>query len=171
MRVRALLLAGSVGCLYPVSSLLVAAPAQAACNLVPTLGDSVYICDSGTDTDGLEDLDGDNSLTMGSNGIVNDDVTFGGGGDTVIINDGSINGAVDQGGGDDEVTMNGGAVTGNIQQGDGTDDFEMTGGQIQSLSQGDNLDGFEMHGGRIVDFFEDGDEAHMTGGRIGRVNM
>jgi type V secretory pathway adhesin AidA len=28
-----------------------------------------------------------------------------------------------------------------------------------------------MSGGRIIDFFEDGDEAHMSGGRIGRVNM
>ena len=47
----------------------------------------------------------------------------------------------------------------------------MTGGVIQSLSQGDNLDTFSMSNGRIIDFFEDGDHAVMTGGRIGRVNM
>jgi autotransporter family porin len=47
----------------------------------------------------------------------------------------------------------------------------MTGGVIQSLSQGDNLDTFFMSDGRIIDFFEDGDHAVMTGGRIGRVNM
>jgi hypothetical protein len=150
---------------------LVAAPAWAACNLAPTPGNSVYICDNGTDPDGLEDLTGSNSLTLGSAGIVNGNVTFGDGIDTVIVDDGSINGAVNQGAGDDKFTMTGGTVTGNVQQGSGTDDFQMSGGQIQSLSQGDSLDTFFMSDGRIVDFFEDGDTAYMTGGRIGRVNM
>ena len=47
----------------------------------------------------------------------------------------------------------------------------MSGGEIASLNQGDNLDTFAMSGGRIVDGFDDGDRAVMTGGRIGRVNM
>lgn len=47
----------------------------------------------------------------------------------------------------------------------------MSGGQIGSLNQGDGLDTFTMSGGRIVDFFDDGDRAVMTDGRIGRVNM
>ena len=62
-------------------------------------------------------------------------------------------------------------MTGNVQQGIGTDDFRMTGGIVQSLSQGDNIDTFFMSAGRIVTFFEDGDRAVMTGGRIGRVDM
>ncbi len=47
----------------------------------------------------------------------------------------------------------------------------MTGGEIGSLHQGDTRDTFFMSGGRIVDAFDDGDYAIMTGGRIGRVNM
>ena len=47
----------------------------------------------------------------------------------------------------------------------------MSGGEIASLNQGDSLDTFAMSGGRIVDAFDDGDRAVMTGGRIGRVNM
>ena len=67
--------------------------------------------------------------------------------------------------------MSDGRVVGNVQQGNGIDDFRISGGQVGSLSQGDNLDTFTMSGGRIVDAFDDGDRAVMTGGRIGRVNM
>jgi type V secretory pathway adhesin AidA len=84
---------------------------------------------------------------------------------------GLIDGAVDQGDASDAFVISGGSVAGNVQQGSGIDDFQMTGGEIQSLSQGDNLDTFFMSDGRIVDFFDDGDQAVMTGGRIGRVNM
>src|SRR5690606_33300774 len=75
------------------------------------------------------------------------------------------------GDGSDVFMISGGTITGNVKQGTGTDDFQMTGDQIQSLSQGDGLDTFFMSDGHIVDFFEDGDHAVMTGGRIGRVNM
>ena len=84
---------------------------------------------------------------------------------------GTITGAVDQGAGADTFIISGGTVIGNVQQGAGIDDFQMTGGQIQSLNQGDGLDTFFMSDGRIIDAFEDGDRAIMTGGRIGRVNM
>lgn len=124
----------------------------AACDLTPTAGNSIYVCDSGA-SGALTDTDGTNTLTMpgGGTGTINGNVTFGGFVDRVEIHSGTI--------------------TGNVQQGGGTDDFVMTGGQIQSLSQGDGLDTFFMSGGRIVDYFEDGDTAYMTGGRIGRVNM
>jgi autotransporter family porin len=67
--------------------------------------------------------------------------------------------------------MTAGQIEGLVQQGPGLDDFQMSGGTIQSLNQGDGLDTFSMSGGRIIDFFNDGDFATMTGGRIGRVNM
>ncbi len=98
-------------------------------------------------------------------------VSMGGGDDTLIMNAGAINGTVDQGDGADIFNISAGTVTGNVQQGSGTDDFQMTGGEIGSLNQGDGLDTFFMSDGRIVDFFDDGDHAVMTGGRIGRVNM
>ncbi|MCL1633415.1 autotransporter outer membrane beta-barrel domain-containing protein [Luteimonas sp. SX5] len=97
-------------------------------------------------------------------------VTQGDGTDTLLLNVGTI-GSVDQGLGADSAQVDGGTVTGNLQQGSGTDDFVMAGGQIGSLSQGDNIDNFNMTGGRIVGFFEDGDIAHMSDGRIGRVDM
>ncbi|CAI2935514.1 autotransporter family protein [Aminobacter niigataensis] len=124
----------------------------AACALTPTAGNSIYVCDSGA-SGGLTDTDGTNALTMPGGGT------------------GTINGNVVFGGFVDRVEVHSGAITGNVQQGGGSDDFLMSGGQIQSLSQGDGLDTFFMSGGRIVDFFEDGDTAYMTGGRIGRVNM
>lgn len=58
-----------------------------------------------------------------------------------------------------------------MTQGSGRDDFVMTGGTVGALQQGDNIDTFRMSGGRIIGAFEDGDQAWMTGGRIGRVNM
>ncbi|MFC5585762.1 autotransporter outer membrane beta-barrel domain-containing protein [Nitratireductor kimnyeongensis] len=132
---------------WPVSS------AHAACSLVPTAGNDVFICDSGTHGGNLVDLSGDNSLTMpaGGTGIINGDVTFGPGVDTVEVHSGAINGQ--------------------LQQGDGIDDFIMTGGQIDSLNQGGHFDTFFMSDGHIVNYFDDGDEAVMTGGRIGRVDM
>lgn len=147
-------------------------PAQAACLLVAGPGNDTYICDSGT-SGGLTDTAGNNSLTFptAGTGQINGNVTFGIGTDRILMNSGAITGAVDQGGGTDSFEINAGQVTGNVQQGPGIDDFRMTGGTINALSQGDGLDTFFMSGGRIIDFFEDGDNAVMTGGRIGRVNM
>lgn len=117
---------------------------------------------------------GNDRLTMrsgsleGAGAVV---VDLGAGDDTMTVLGGVVMGAVDQGDGVDSFVISGGSVTGNVQQGSGRDDFRMTGGVIQSLNQGDNLDTFFMSGGRIVDAFEDGDYAVMTGGRIGRVNL
>lgn len=137
----------SVPFLFPASA------AMAACTLTPTAGDDAYVCDSGT-SPGLIDLSGNNSLTMPANGsgVISGDVTFGAGVDSLMIN---ANGVID----------------GDVQQGSGVDDFIMNGGRILSLAQGDGLDTFEMNGGTIVDAFEDGDKAKMTGGTIGRVDM
>ncbi|MCC5779478.1 autotransporter outer membrane beta-barrel domain-containing protein [Nitratireductor sp. B36] len=149
-RLTAILLSGSAlgGFLaWPVSN------AQAACTLVPTAGNDVFVCDSGTHTGDVLDLSGDNTLTLpaGGTGVINGNVTFGPDVDTVEVHSGEINGQ--------------------LQQGDGIDDFRMTGGQIDSLNQGGHFDTFFMSGGHIVNYFDDGDEAVMTGGRIGRVDM
>ncbi|WP_425960457.1 autotransporter outer membrane beta-barrel domain-containing protein [Rhizobium nepotum] len=148
-------------------------PADAACSFLPTPGNDTYICDSGTSIGGLSDLSGDNTLFLpaAGTGTIAGNVTFGAGADRIEIYSGSINGAVVQGDGNDSFVISGGTVTGNVQQGSGIDDFRMTGGTIQSLNQGDNLDNFFMSDGRIIDAFDDGDIATMTGGRIGRVNM
>ena len=152
---------------------LAAFPAAAACVFVPTVGDDLFICDSGASVGGLTDLGGNNTLSLpdAGTGTVSGNVVFGAGRDTIDMRSGTIAGAVDQGAGADLFTISGGTVTGNVQQGLGIDDFRMTGGVIQSLSQGDSLDTFFMSAGRIVTFFEDGDRAVMTGGRIGRVDM
>ncbi|WP_295811987.1 autotransporter outer membrane beta-barrel domain-containing protein [uncultured Nitratireductor sp.] len=146
----ALLLSGSavIGlCGFPIGS------ADAACTLVPTAGNDAFVCDSGTHTGDVLDLSGDNALTMpaGGTGLIDGNITFGPGVDTVEVHAGEI--------------------AGQLQQGDGVDDFTMTGGRIASLNQGGHFDTFFMSGGHIVGFFDDGDEAVMTGGRIGRVNM
>ncbi|UQI28640.1 autotransporter outer membrane beta-barrel domain-containing protein [Pseudomonas bijieensis] len=127
--------------------------AMAACTLAPTAGDDTYVCDSGT-SPGLTDLAGNNSLTLPANGsgVISGDVTFGTGLDRIVIN---ANGVID----------------GDVEQGSEADDFVMNGGRILSLAQGDGLDTFLMTGGTIVDAFEDGDHAEMTGGTIGRVDM
>ncbi|CAI8897212.1 MULTISPECIES: autotransporter family protein [Pseudomonas] len=127
--------------------------AMATCTLTPTAGDDAYVCDSGT-SPGLTDLSGNNSLTMPANGsgLISGDVTFGTGVDRIVIN---ANGVID----------------GDVEQGSAADDFVMNGGRILSLAQGDGLDTFLMTGGTIVDAFEDGDIAKMTGGTIGRVDM
>ncbi|URQ75393.1 MAG: autotransporter outer membrane beta-barrel domain-containing protein [Candidatus Ochrobactrum gambitense] len=147
--------------------------AQAACSFSPTAGDDVFICDSGASAGGLTDTTGNNTLLLpeGGTGTVNGNVTFGAGTDRIEVHSGSIVGNVDQGSGADAFVITGGSVTGNVQQGAGIDDFQMTGGQIESLNQGDARDTFFMSGGRIVDAFEDGDYAVMTGGQIGRVDM
>ncbi|MCJ8207528.1 autotransporter outer membrane beta-barrel domain-containing protein [Pseudomonas sp. RGM2987] len=127
--------------------------AMAACTLTPTAGDDAYVCDSGTSA-GLTDLSGNNTLTLPANGsgVIQGDVTFGAGTDHIQINPNGV-------------------IAGDVEQGSGIDDFVMNGGSIQSLAQGDGLDTFLMTGGTIVGAFEDGDEARMTGGTIGRVDM
>jgi len=127
--------------------------AMAACTLTPTAGDDTYVCDSGTSA-GLTDLSGNNTLTMPANGsgTIQGDVIFGAGADHMGINPNGV-------------------ITGDVEQGSGIDDFVMNGGSIQSLAQGDGLDTFLMTGGTIVGAFEDGDNARMTGGTIGRVDM
>lgn len=147
--------------------------AFAACELVPSPGNNNFICDSGDSGGSLTDTGGDNTLTFPTSGTgqVSGNVTFGVGTDRIDMQSGTITGTVDQGGGTDFFTIGAGTVAGNVQQGAGIDDFAMSGGQIGSLNQGDGLDTFTMTGGRIVDFFDDGDHAVMTGGRIGRVNM
>ena len=103
-------------------------------------------------------------------GSITGGVLQGDGNDVLLLSDGTID-SVDQGGGDDQMTVTGGAVTGVVAQGSGRDDFIMSGGTIGALQQGDNIDTFRMSGGRIIGAFEDGDQAWMTAGRIGRVNM
>ena len=114
----------------------------------------------GTGNDRLEMLDG--SISGG--------VLQGDGNDVLLLSGGTVD-RVDQGSGDDQMTVSGGTVTGLVTQGSGRDDFVMTGGTLGALQQGDNIDTFRMSGGRIIGAFEDGDQAWMTGGRIGRVNM
>lgn len=147
--------------------------ALAACLLVPSPGNDVFTCDSGDSGGSLNDTIGNNTLNFpaGGTGQVSGNVTFGSGTDRINMQSGTITGTVDQGDGTDFFTIGGGTVAGNVQQGAGIDDFNMSGGQIGSLNQGDGLDTFTMSGGRIVDFFDDGDRAVMTDGRIGRVNM
>lgn len=147
--------------------------ASAACTFTPGPGNDVFTCDSGTSHGGLTDTGGSNTLRFpsGGSGTLNGNVLFGAGADSIQMQSGTITGAVDQGDGNDSFNISGGTVAGNVQQGNGIDDFVMTGGQILSLNQGDALDTFFMSGGRIVDAFDDGDRAIMTGGRIGRVNM
>src|SRR5690606_12851862 len=124
---------------------------QAACSFGSPTGDTSYSCDSGTSVGGLTDTDGSNTLALppGGTGIIDGNVSFGAGIDTIEMHSGTIDGSVNQGNeldeGDDFI-ISGGTVTGNVQQGSGRDHYEMTGGQIQSLSQGDNLDTFRMTG-------------------------
>ena len=103
-------------------------------------------------------------------GSISGGVQQGDGNDVLLLSGGTID-SLDQGNGDDQLTVNAGTITGLVTQGSGRDDFVMAGGTIGALQQGDNIDTFRMSGGRIVGAFEDGDQAWMTGGRIGRVNM
>lgn len=128
-------------------------PAWAQCAAGVAPGDTAYACDSGQFTGDLIDLSGSNSLIFapGGTGIIDGNVVFGAGNDLVELSSGTI--------------------TGNVQQGSGVDTFRMSAGVIQSLNQGDNRDFFHMSGGRIIDAFDDGDVAILTGGRIGRINL
>ena len=103
-------------------------------------------------------------------GSITGAVQQGDGNDVLLLAGGTL-GSLDQGNGDDQLTVSGGTLTGLVAQGSGRDDFVMTDGSIGALQQGDNIDTFRMSGGRIIGAFEDGDQAWMTGGRIGRVNM
>ena len=103
-------------------------------------------------------------------GSISGSVLQGDGNDALLLDNGTID-SVDQGSGDDQMTVTGGTVTGVVAQGSGRDDFVMSGGTVGALQQGDNIDTFRMSGGRIIGAFEDGDQAWMTAGRIGRVNM
>ncbi|WPN44881.1 autotransporter outer membrane beta-barrel domain-containing protein [Pseudomonas sp. P8_241] len=147
-------------------------PALGACTLTPTVGNDSYVCDSGS-SGALTDLSGNNSLAFpaGGSGTVTGNVTFGAGNDKVDMISGVIVGTVLQGDGDDTFTIGAGQVTGAVLQGDGVDNFLMSGGIIGSLAQGDSPDRFLMTGGTITGAFEDGDEARMTAGSIGRVDM
>jgi outer membrane autotransporter protein len=146
--------------------------AQAACTLTPTAGNDNYVCDSAS-SGPLTDLSGNNTLTFPANGTgtINGDVTFGAGVDRVLMGSGTIAGVLDQGDGANILQIDNGQITGEVHQHSGIDTFIMNGGSIQSLAQGDGFDQFLMTGGTIVDGFEDGDFAQMTGGTIGRVNM
>lgn len=146
--------------------------AQAACTLAPGAGNDNYVCDSAS-SGPLTDLSGNNTLTFPANGtgIINGDVTFGAGVDRVLMGSGTLAGVLDQGDGDNILQIDNGQITGEVHQHSGIDTFIMNGGSIESLAQGDGFDQFLMSGGTIVDGFEDGDFAQMTGGTIGRVNM
>lgn len=133
-------------------------------------GDSVLV-NSGTISGrtGVQFDAGNDRLEMQA-GSITGGVLQGDGNDVLVLGNGTID-SVDQGSGDDQMTVTGGTVTGVVAQGSGRDDFVMSGGTIGALQQGDNIDTFRMSGGRIVGAFEDGDQAWMTAGRIGRVNM
>ncbi|WP_099603909.1 autotransporter outer membrane beta-barrel domain-containing protein, partial [Stenotrophomonas maltophilia] len=133
-------------------------------------GDSVLV-NRGTISGrtGVQSGAGNDRLEMQA-GSISGGVLQGDGNDVLLLSDGTID-SVDQGGGDDQMTVTGGTVTGVVVQGSGRDDFVMSGGTIGALQQGDNIDTFRMSGGRIIGAFEDGDQAWMTAGRIGRVNM
>ncbi|MBE7183085.1 MAG: autotransporter outer membrane beta-barrel domain-containing protein [Methylobacterium mesophilicum] len=164
------LLVGMVLC--SSGALLFPGQASAQCAFPPPAGNDAYVCSSGTSVGGLADNGGDNRLLFpaGGTGTLAGNVAFGPGADRIEVNSGAIAGTVDQGDGADAFLLTAGSV-GAISQGEGIDDFRMTGGTVQSLNQSNGFDTFLMSGGRIVDFFDDGDSAVMTGGRIGRVNL
>lgn len=143
-----------------------------ACALTPTPGNDAYVCDSGS-SGALSDSAGDNSLIfpVGGTGSVTGTVSFGAGRDRVDMASGSVTGNVSLGDGADSFVFTGGAISGDVSQGSGIDSFEMSGGSLRSLFQGDGLDRFSMSAGTISNAFEDGDNATMTGGTIGRVDM
>ncbi|MEG5266219.1 autotransporter outer membrane beta-barrel domain-containing protein [Pseudomonas sp. JDS28PS106] len=121
----------------------------------------------------MTDLTGDNALVFpsGGSGSITGNVGFGPGQDLVDMASGVITGNVTQGDGADRFVISGGSITGDVSQGSGIDTFEMTGGSLRSLFQGDGLDRFNMTAGTISNAFEDGDNATMSGGTIGRVDM
>lgn len=164
------LTAGTFLCV--AGTLLSSTRSLAQCAFPPPSGDDIYLCSSGTSAGGLTDTGGNNQLVFpaGGTGVLAGNVVFGAGIDRIEMNSGTIAGTVDQGDSADSFVISAGSV-GAIIQGEGIDDFRMTGGTVQSLNQGNGFDTFFMSGGRIVDFFDDGDSAVITGGRIGRVNL
>ncbi|MDZ4327229.1 MAG: autotransporter outer membrane beta-barrel domain-containing protein, partial [Pseudomonas sp.] len=160
-------------CAISLSLCIGASPSTlATCAFTPTAGNDSFTCDSGS-SGPLTDLSGNNTLSFPVNGTgtLNGNVTFGAGDDTVDMSSGSLAGTLDQGDGDDRLIISAGQITGAVSQGNGIDDFIMSGGTIASLAQGDSRDTFLMTGGTIVGAFEDGDNARMTAGTIGRVDM
>lgn len=163
-----------------------------ACPLTVTAGDDVINCNSGA-AGNLVDTQGNNSLIFSSgNGSVVG-VSYGAGNDLIEMNtpaavigaggvsmgdganifrlfQGQVQAAILQGAGDDIVQISGGQAI-SINQSAGKDSFQISGGTIRSLAQGTGIDQFVMSSGTITDYFEDGDLALMTGGRIGRVDM
>ncbi|MGY2397872.1 autotransporter family protein [Pseudomonas sp. SDO5271_S396] len=162
-----------------------------ACTPVITAADDTSSCDSAT-APGFTDTAGNNTLNITATGRITGNVVLGAGNDLVDINgpsagidgslsqgdganifrinEGSVTGSVTQGAGADVVQIAGGQV-GAISQGGGIDSYAQSGGTVASLAQGDGLDTFNMSGGTIPGAFEDGDQATMTGGTIGRVDM
>ncbi|OIN46137.1 autotransporter outer membrane beta-barrel domain-containing protein [Pseudomonas azotoformans] len=162
-----------------------------ACTINNGAGDDTSTCDSGT-APGFTDNAGNNTLNITATGRVTGNVSFGAGNDLVDVNGpsagidgnlnqgdganifrlnlGSVTGSVTQGAGADVVQITGGQV-GAISQGGSIDSYAQSGGTVASLAQGDGLDTFRMSGGTITGAFEDGDDAAMTGGTIGRVDM
>ncbi|PBK54233.1 autotransporter outer membrane beta-barrel domain-containing protein, partial [Pseudomonas syringae pv. actinidiae] len=148
-------------------------PAEGACNLAPTPGNAVQVCDSGNSGPftGLSTTRHTLVFPAGGTGTVNGTITYGAEADSIDMSSGRILGNVNQGAGTDTFILSSGEITGEISQGANPDDFVMSGGTLGSLAQGDGLDTFLMTGGTILRAFEDGDRAVMTGGSIGRVDM
>ncbi|WP_137805509.1 autotransporter outer membrane beta-barrel domain-containing protein [Pseudomonas sp. G(2018)] len=163
----------------------------AACTLVPTAGDDTYTCDSGTSS-GLTDPGGNNNLSfaVAGTGIINGDVTFGAGIDLLQMSSGTITGSVDMGDGPNTAQLFVGVISGSFRQGDGNDiaqlsgvlattftqgagndSFTISAGSLRSLDQGDGVDTFNMSEGTITEVFENGEQALMSEGSIGRVAM
>ena len=176
------------------SAVLAAWPlfSQGACVETPGPTGKVFTCINGI-TPGITALTGDNdvlapsgtpriagNITLGpgndlvqldtAGATVDGSVVMGDGANIFRLNLGTITGTVTQGSGPDVAQISGGQA-GAIIQGDGVDSFFMSGGTIASLQQGGDFDKFFMSGGTITGAFEDGDDAEMTGGTIGRVDM
>lgn len=145
---------------------------QGTCSLTATAGNDTYVCDSGV-SGALNDPSGDNSLSFPpfGTGSITGNLTFGAGRDRVDMASGLVSGNISLGDGPDSFLLTGGEIRGDISQGSGIDTFEMSGGTLRSLFQGDGLDVFTMSAGTISNAFEDGDNATMSGGTIGRVDM
>ncbi len=148
-------------------------PAEGACNLAPTPGNAVQVCDSGNSGPFTDLSTTSHTLVFpaGGTGTVIGTITYGAEADSIDMGSGRILGNVNQGAGSDTFILSSGEITGEISQGANPDDFVMRGGTLGSLAQGDGLDTFLMTGGTILRAFEDGDRAVMTGGSIGRVDM
>ncbi|OCW20685.1 autotransporter outer membrane beta-barrel domain-containing protein [Pseudomonas sp. S3E12] len=177
--------------LYLIALATLPPASYGACTISNTAGDDLSSCDSGT-APGFTDNAGNNTLNISATGRITGNVTYGAGNDLVDVNGpsagidgnlnqgdgsnifrlnlGSITGSVSQGSGADVAQISGGQA-GAVSQGAGVDSYAQSGGTIASLAQGDGLDTFNMSGGTITGAFEDGDQAKMSGGTIGRVDM